>query len=106
MPPPDPALAFARELWLRAELIREQRRSRMIRQAVRQQPHESPPPMADWAPPSLLPPAPAPGEPVAPKVPLAQEIMAQVLRRYNWEPLPRPRRTRGQENDVPQQQTA
>jgi hypothetical protein len=104
----DPAVAFTRALRLRAALIRERHYRRMLRHAG-DPPHDSPPTWEDWAQPSILPSAPAAaapahGEPVTPQVPLVHEIMAQVLRRYHWG-LRSPRRTQGEEPDVPRQRT-
>lgn len=100
-PPPAAASAFAQALQLRHKLIIERRRTAALLQAVAQQRQEPPPPLVDWVRRCLQPPEPSPTAPSAPQEAMTQEIMVQVLRRYNWEPLPRSHRSRGGATDVP-----
>jgi hypothetical protein len=76
-------------------------------EAVREQAPE----LADWVLPDLLPREPAPREPTRPAPalshgPLVSEITLRVLDRYNWEPISRSHRTRDDNTDASERQSA
>jgi hypothetical protein len=95
---------------LRFELDDQVRRSAEVIGAV-EAVREQPPDLADWVLPDLLPREPAPREParpapVLPQAPLVLEITVRVLDRYNWEPISQSCRTRDNEPDGSERQSA
>jgi hypothetical protein len=114
-----PPLAEVASIWVREmtrafqlsfELKVQVRRSAEVINSV-EAVREQAPELANWVRPDLLPLEPAPREPMRPAPallhgPLVSEITLQVLDRYNWEPISRSHRTRDDNTDASERQSA